>query len=302
MIDLILPSIPAVAAVTALALAFGLVLSVAFLKLRVRTDPRVESVLEALPGANCGACGMPGCSAYATRIVEEKFNVDLCPVVDEDSARKIEGIVGIAQGGGMKKYTARLHCRGGRAETTDRFEYAGPRDCGAANGVMGGPRTCRWACLGFGDCERACPFGAIVMGASGLPAIDPDACTGCGLCVPACPRGIIGLVPRGNDVYVMCLNEEKPQVMKQGCSVGCIACKLCEKECRKALSAQSPGTDPATIVPAITVTNFCARIDYDICIRCYRCAEVCPVPVIEPLGKSKKFMEKTGKGKLIMNN
>jgi Na+-translocating ferredoxin:NAD+ oxidoreductase subunit B len=306
MIDLILPSIPAIAAVTALALLFGLLLSIAMLKLRVKTDPRVDRVLEALPGANCGACGMPGCSAYATRIVEETFDISLCPVGGDETARKIAGVMGIEYAGGMRSVTARVHCRGGLAETTNRFAYSGPRDCGAANGVMGGFKTCRYGCLGFGDCERACPFGAIAMSANGLPVIDPGLCTGCGLCVAACPRAIISLAPRENDIHVMCLNEEKAPVMKQGCSVGCIGCKLCEKACREALAGQSPGKDPATIVPAITVTNYCAHIDYGLCIQCYRCVEVCPVPVIDPLEKSKKYLERAEKKKTpvgkVMNN
>ncbi|HOD15662.1 MAG TPA: RnfABCDGE type electron transport complex subunit B [Spirochaetota bacterium] len=297
MIETIFPSIPAVALVTALALLFGLLLSVALRLLRVKKDPRVERVLEALPGANCGACGMPGCSAYATRIVEDKFAINLCPVGGDDVARKIADVMEVAYGGGMMPLTARVHCRGGRAETTNRFEYSGPRDCGAANGTMGGFKTCRYGCLGFGDCERACPFGAITMSANGLPVVNAGLCTGCGLCVAACPRAIISLTPRDNDIYVMCINEEKAPVMKQGCSVGCIACKLCEKACREALAARSPGTDPATIVPAITVTNFCAHIDYDICIQCYRCVYVCPVPVINPLEKSKKYLEKSGSKK-----
>ncbi|HQL83088.1 MAG TPA: RnfABCDGE type electron transport complex subunit B, partial [Spirochaetota bacterium] len=214
MIETIFPSIPAVALVTALALLFGLLLSVALRLLRVKKDPRVERVLEALPGANCGACGMPGCSAYATRIVEDKFAINLCPVGGDDVARKIADVMEVAYGGGMMPLTARVHCRGGRAETTNRFEYSGPRDCGAANGTMGGFKTCRYGCLGFGDCERACPFGAITMSANGLPVVNAGLCTGCGLCVAACPRAIISLTPRDNDIYVMCINEEKAPVMK----------------------------------------------------------------------------------------
>jgi len=31
----------------------------------VYVDPKIEAVDEALPGANCGGCGLPGCSANA---------------------------------------------------------------------------------------------------------------------------------------------------------------------------------------------------------------------------------------------
>jgi Fe-S-cluster-containing hydrogenase component 2/bacterioferritin-associated ferredoxin len=38
-------------------------------------------------------------------------------------------------------------------------------------------------------CEKACPFGAISVGAdiTALPIIDRDRCTGCGLCISKCP-------------------------------------------------------------------------------------------------------------------
>lgn len=290
MIETIIPSIPSIVIITGLAVAFGLILSIAFIKLRVRQDPRVEKVLEALPGANCAACGMPGCSAYATRIVEEKYDIDLCPVGGSETAAKIAAIMGIEGAGAMAAVRARVRCRGGIAETTSRFFYEGPRDCAAADGVMGGHKTCRYGCLGFGDCERACPFGAITMNDNGLPEVDTLLCTGCGLCVKACPRGIIILSPEPNDIYVMCCNQEPARVMKQGCSVGCIACKLCEKACREMFAGREPEKDPAGIEPAIRVDNFLARINYDLCIQCYRCVEVCPVPVINPLSRSKKLM------------
>ncbi len=133
------------------------------------------------------------------------------------------------------------------------------------------------------------------MDDNGLPVVRFDRCTGCGLCVKACPRHIITLAPKENDIHMLCMNEEKAQVMKQGCGVGCIACKLCEKACREALAEKKPGVDPAAIELAIKVDNFLARIDYDRCIQCYRCVYVCPVPVIHPLEKSKKRLESSAK-------
>jgi Na+-translocating ferredoxin:NAD+ oxidoreductase subunit B len=298
MIDTIFPSIISIATLTALAAVFGLILSVAMRMLRVKTDPRIDSVLEALPGSNCAACGMPGCSAYATRIVEEKYAIDLCPVGGSSTAGKIAAIMGIEYSGTIAEVRARVHCRGGIAETTQRFVYGGPRECGAASDVMGGYKVCRYGCLGFGDCVRACPFDAMRMDDNGLPVVILERCTGCGLCVRACPRGIISCTPEPNDIYMMCKNEEKAPVMKQGCGVGCIACKLCEKACREALSEKYPERDPAGIELAIEVDSFLARINYDRCIQCYRCVEVCPVPVINPLARSRKYLESSGvKGK-----
>ncbi len=294
MIDTIIPSVYSIAILAALAAAFGLFLSIAMLKLRVMQDPRVERVTEALPGANCAACGMPGCSAYATRVVEEKFAIDLCPVGGAGTAAKIAEIMGVEYAGGRAAVTARVRCRGGIAETSARFVYSGPKSCAAADGIMDGFKVCGYGCLGFGDCVRTCSFGAMYMDDNGLPVVLFDRCTGCGLCVKACPRGIISLAPVDNEIYVMCKNEETARVMKQGCGVGCIACKLCEKACREALSEKNPGADPGQIELAITVDSYLARINYDRCIRCYRCVEVCPVPVIHPLARSKKFRESSG--------
>ncbi|OHD68695.1 MAG: hypothetical protein A2W19_12830 [Spirochaetes bacterium RBG_16_49_21] len=187
--------------------------------------------------------------------------------------------------------TARVHCQGGTAETAVRFLYSGLRQCTAANGVMGGFKVCRYGCLGFGDCGRACSFNAIHMGGNGLPIVDYDRCTGCGMCVMACPRNIIGLAPRQNDVHTLCNNEEKSAVMKLECSAGCIACRLCEKACRKALSEKYPDRDPSRIELAIEVDNSLARINYDRCIQCHQCVYVCPVPVINPIVRSMKFQE-----------
>lgn len=50
-------------------LLFGVILSVASMYLSVEEDPRIDQVEKMLPGYNCGACGTPGCRAFATEIV-----------------------------------------------------------------------------------------------------------------------------------------------------------------------------------------------------------------------------------------
>ena len=55
----------AVAVMTGLGLFFAAVLALAYRFLRVEEDPRLEVVEELLPGNNCGACGEPGCAAFA---------------------------------------------------------------------------------------------------------------------------------------------------------------------------------------------------------------------------------------------
>jgi len=48
----------------------GLGLAFAAEYLKVEKDPRIDEVEALLPGVNCGACGYPGCAAFAEGIVE----------------------------------------------------------------------------------------------------------------------------------------------------------------------------------------------------------------------------------------
>ena len=43
-----------------LGMVFGIGLAIASDKFAVKVDPRIDSINEVLPGANCGACGQPG--------------------------------------------------------------------------------------------------------------------------------------------------------------------------------------------------------------------------------------------------
>ena len=77
----------------ALGLIFGAILAYASKKFAVDVDERVESILEVLPGANCGGCGFPGCGGLANAIVEGKAAVNACPVGGEICATKIGDII-----------------------------------------------------------------------------------------------------------------------------------------------------------------------------------------------------------------
>ncbi len=286
--ELIVSILPSVATLTAAGFLFGILLSYAKLKLKVEKDPLIEKIIEELPGANCGACGLPGCSAYATRIVEEKYDINLCPVGGQDLITRVASILGVEAVESGVPLKARVACQGGIGVTSLKFIYEGPKTCTAANGLMGGFKVCEFGCLGLGDCEISCPFDAIHIQENGLPQVDDAKCTGCGNCVTACPRNIISLVKETFDVHVLCRNMEKAPVMKLGCSVGCIACRLCVKACTE-IHKDNPHIDTA-----ITVEDFIATIDYDKCINCLECARVCPVSVISPIEVSKKN-KKAGK-------
>jgi len=53
----------------ALAIVLGVILSLANKYLVVEEDPRIDAVEKLLPNYNCGACGTPGCHAFAEGIV-----------------------------------------------------------------------------------------------------------------------------------------------------------------------------------------------------------------------------------------
>ena len=52
-----------------LGMLFGFGLSIASKVLYVEVDTRVEDITGMLPGANCGACGFPGCAGFADAII-----------------------------------------------------------------------------------------------------------------------------------------------------------------------------------------------------------------------------------------
>ena len=60
-------------------LTAAIALGVAARKFAVEVDPRELAILEALPGANCGACGFPGCAGYAKALVAGKIDPNQCP-------------------------------------------------------------------------------------------------------------------------------------------------------------------------------------------------------------------------------
>jgi Na+-translocating ferredoxin:NAD+ oxidoreductase RNF subunit RnfB len=246
-----------------LGLLFGLGLAIASKKFRIVTDPRLEEILSCLPGANCGACGMPGCMAFAQSLIKGKASLDSCRVMEEEARKKAAEILGIRLETQVKKIAV-LHCGGGN-RVRDRFQYNGLGDCIAANLVLGGQKECVYGCLGFGTCEKACPFEAIRMSEQGLPVVDAQRCRGCGKCVQICPKGLFSLIPINSKVFIACSSQDIGKNTRAVCAGGCIACGKCEQVCP---------------VGAIKVIDNLARIDYNKCTSCGDCVKVCPTKCI----------------------
>ena len=221
------PSIlDAIITVGGLGLVFGSGLAIASKAFYVEVDPRVQAIIEVLPGANCGACGSPGCQGYAEALVAGKVNLGDCTPGGNDVAKKIAAILG-QTAEEREPMVAVVQCQGSPDKAPDRFIYQGVLDCTAAQLISGGQKACTYGCLGFGNCVRACQFDAIAMGDDILPHVFDDKCTGCGLCVKACPRGIMAMIPKSAQIYIACVNPEKGKSVKNVCSVGCTGCTLC---------------------------------------------------------------------------
>ena len=125
--------------------------------------------------------------------------------------------------------------------------------------------TCQYGCLGFGNCVKKCPEGAIHI-ENGVAKVDRERCIGCGVCLQACPKGVIELLPKDSAILVSCSNKDKGARTREACNIGCIGCKICEKNCPEG---------------AIHVNGNVSVIDYEKCIGCGICAEKCPRKIIE---------------------
>jgi electron transport complex protein RnfB len=222
--------ITAVVALTSVALVAGLVLAMAARVFAVEVDPRTKEIEEELPGANCGACGLPGCAELAKRIAEGKADVDACPVGGEEVARSIAEIMGVDYAGGKSKKVALVLCSGRDDVAPKQYYYNGVYDCTSAEILFGGDKACPYGCLGMGTCVGVCPFDAIEITSKGVAVVDPEKCTGCGKCIEACPKNIIKLVPSDKHVHILCSSHDKGGKVRKYCSTGCIGCMRCVKE------------------------------------------------------------------------
>jgi Na+-translocating ferredoxin:NAD+ oxidoreductase RNF subunit RnfB len=207
-------------------LVFAVFIAIANKKLRVWEDPRIEVVAAMLPQANCGACGLPGCHAFAEQAVEGKVQPSKCTVSNAERVLEIAAFLGVDAGDATKR-VARLLCAGDTEVAMQRAEYRGLATCAAAAAVAGGGKGCAWGCLGLSDCAHACTFDAITMSASGLPVVDVDKCTACGDCVEACPKGLFVVQPMDHHLLVQCRNLVSGDDALAACQVACTACGKC---------------------------------------------------------------------------
>ena len=236
-------------AIGLLGVILGIGLASASKAFAVVKDEKVEAVEEILPGVNCGACGFAGCSAYAEAMVKEDAAIDLCAPGGQETVIALGSVLGKEVGEEKQKMVAYAHCKGNRDRSEYKFEYSGPSDCTALYILYGGDKVCGHGCLAQGSCIKICPVDAIDYDKEGIIRVDSNKCISCGKCVDICPTGVMKMIPDNADFVVACNSTDKGALVRKYCTVGCIGCKICEKN--------SPEG-------GFVVENFLARIDYNI--------------------------------------
>ena len=259
----------AIAVLGALGAVFGALLAYASKIFHVEVDPKQEEVRACLAGANCGGCGYPGCDGYAAAVARGEAPTNKCVAGGAEAAAKIAEIMGVS-GADVEKMVAFVPCSGIAGHAEMRFNYSGPVDCRAAM-LFGGKshKTCTFACIGLGNCTRACQFDAIHI-VDGVAKVNRARCVGCGACADACPKSIIKLIPESQKIMPACGNHDKGAKVMKMCDFGCIGCMKCQREC------------PAD---AIKVVDNLAVVDTSKCVQCGHCADICPRHIINYFGK-----------------
>lgn len=237
----------------------GILLVVGSKIFAVPTDEKITQITEALPNANCGACGFSGCESYAKAVASGEAPTNKCKPGGAAVSEKISAIMGTEVLETVRE-TAFVRCNGCVGATEKRYIFTGTPSCAAVERFYNGHGVCRTGCDGYGDCMNVCDNDAISI-INGIAVVNPSKCFACGKCVSACPNGLIVIRPVSQAVDVRCSTKNPGKVSRALCQNSCIGCRICEKKCPSG---------------AISVNDNHASIDYSKCTSCGLCAESCP--------------------------
>jgi len=164
----------AIAVISVLALAFGLLLGFSAIRFRVEGDPIVDNIDALLPQTQCGQCGYAGCRPYAEAIAAEEADINLCPPGGEATMVALADMLGRDP----VPLDAEISAEKPKALAVIREQE----------------------CIGCTLCIQACPVDAILGAAKQMHTVIADQCTGCELCLPPCPVECIDMVPVKQDI------------------------------------------------------------------------------------------------------
>ena len=249
---------------TAIGLISGVGLVIISNIMAVPKNEKLEQILEALPGANCGACGFSGCEGYAKALFSGKTQIGLCSPGGKNVSEKLSKILNI-NGASITTKKASVKCCTNNHTKNSDSQYQGLKSCAAVSNMSQSTNPCDFGCIGFEDCAKACQYGAIYI-KDGIANVDPQKCVGCGKCVETCPKNLISLTDDKKQAVNLCNNTDKGMLTRKVCVDGCIGCMMCVKACPEG---------------AISMNQSLAVVDNDKCTGCGKCVEVCKIGCIK---------------------
>jgi len=155
----------AVITIALIALAAGLLLSLAYRGLPGRSGDLIEQVNELLPQTQCAQCGFPGCRPYAAAVVDDDVAINLCPPGGDATVQRLANLLG---------------------------RDALPLENALEPAVAVIDES---LCIGCVHCRNVCPVDAIVGAQHFMHTIIESECTGCELCIAPCPVDCISMRP-----------------------------------------------------------------------------------------------------------
>lgn len=261
----------------------GILLAIIAQIFKVKVDPRVDQIKDILPGINCGACGYPGCAGYADAILKDDAEINLCTPGASDVVEAIGTILGKKAEINLKM-VAKVFCLGDDAIAKKDYIFDGEEECLTVHNYFQGEKSCKYSCVGKGNCIRVCPVDAIKRDDLNRIWIDSNLCVGCERCVSVCPTNVIKMVPADGGYFIACSSHYKGKVVKEICKKGCIGCNICKK---------MVGNEDRLIID-----DFLAIVKYDSDDDLHPAALRCPSNVIVPITTQYSFMKENIKPKV----